>query len=175
MQQTPVTEDLMNEHGILNRVLIIFDHFLTIPDKESHTDKIISCTKIIKEFIEEFHEIMEETYIFPHFKGKWRPLIELLIQQHRESREITRDILKQANDHDINALTETIQIFIKMYRRHSAREDTIIFRKIRKFITPEEFAKISKIMDEEEDKKFGEHAYDKILAKVIMIEQEFKL
>ncbi len=96
-------------------------------------------------------------------------------QQHKDSRIITSDLLKYAKDADLDNLQKTLQLFIKLYRAHSAREDTIIFRKLRDFIEVDKFKEISKIMDEEEDKKFGEHAYDKILKKIIIVEQSIGL
>jgi hemerythrin-like domain-containing protein len=169
--QTPITEDLMNEHGLLNRILIIMDEYLTFDKvkQKNNMPKIKKCIEIIKEFIEDFHEQMEEKYVFPHFTGKWRKLIDLLIQQHKESRLLTSSILKNIDNNDLDLLIQNLQSFVKMYRLHSAREDTIVFRKLRKFVSPAEFANISKIMDEEEDEKFGKHAYDNILKTILSL------
>ena len=176
--QTPVTEDLMNEHGLLNRILIIFDNYLILSNskKSDKVKYIADAIKIIKEFIEDFHEKMEEKYIFPCFNNtKFEDVTKILIQQHIDSRTITSNILELCSLNKIKELDNEIKLFIKMYRTHSAREDTLIFRKLRKFITEEEMIKISKIMDEKEDEIFGEKAYDGILQKIIIIEQEFGL
>src|SRR5579872_1804970 len=66
----PLTEDLMREHGILNRVLLIYDEI--IRRLESNTAFPLSTLEnaltIIKSFIEEYHEKLEEEYIFPLFE-----------------------------------------------------------------------------------------------------------
>ena len=43
-------------------------------------------------------------------------------QQHKDSRIITSELLKYANDADLDNLQKTLQLFIKLYRAHSAEK-----------------------------------------------------
>src|SRR5689334_19466956 len=60
-------EDLMKEHGVLNRCLLIYEEGLRrlqaneelLPNVFNHT------AQLIRHFVEEYHEKNEEHYIFP--------------------------------------------------------------------------------------------------------------
>jgi len=60
-------EDLMQEHGVLNRLLLIYDEIVRrLVNKEPFNPKLIQLNAlIIKEFVENHHEKTEETYVFP--------------------------------------------------------------------------------------------------------------
>src|ERR1700704_5570304 len=63
-------EDLMQEHGLLNRVLLIYDYSkIKMINKESFPAEAISnAATIIRTFVEDYHEKQEENYLFPRFK-----------------------------------------------------------------------------------------------------------
>jgi len=164
----PATEDLMNEHGLLNRIMIVYDLCV---EKRAHFAEVVVLTEIVKDFIENFHEKMEETYIFPAFKGsKYEELIELLIKQHRASADLTSSIVTQAKNNDA-AVFDSITSFLKMYRLHSSREDTIVFRKYRKLVDTAELRRVSKLIDDLEDERYGKNGFDMLLGRVIVVEQ----
>ncbi|MGA8689464.1 MAG: hypothetical protein WB662_06030, partial [Methyloceanibacter sp.] len=52
--------------------------------------------KIVREFIEDYHEKQEEDYVFPRFKkaGKMDLLIGILLNQHQAGRRVTDVIFK---------------------------------------------------------------------------------
>jgi hemerythrin-like domain-containing protein len=83
-------EDLYQEHGVLNRLLLIYEEFINI--KNINKKLLLVTALIIKKFVEEYHEISEETYIFPLIKDK--KLVDELIRQHTISRGITSKILE---------------------------------------------------------------------------------
>ena len=60
-------EDLMREHGILNRVLLIYDETLRRLRRKENFEAavLISAAKIIRTFIEDYHEKQEEDFVFP--------------------------------------------------------------------------------------------------------------
>jgi hypothetical protein len=66
----PPTEDLMREHGVLRRVLLIYSELLQRMDaqKEIPPDSLADATKIIRTFVEDYHEKLEEDYLFPRFE-----------------------------------------------------------------------------------------------------------
>jgi hemerythrin-like domain-containing protein len=75
---------------------------------------------IIKNFIENYHEKLEEDYLFPRFEnaGKLTGLIAVLRQQHRAEREVTAQILQLAakNAADRQKLVGAIGALVRMYR-----------------------------------------------------------
>src|SRR6185369_9678232 len=70
-------EDLMKEHGVLNRCLLLYEEGLRrIQDKEEVSPNVFSHTAaLIKKFVEEYHEKNEENYIFPVFE-KHKTLVD---------------------------------------------------------------------------------------------------
>ena len=75
MEEVTPPEDLMREHGVLNRVLLIYEAVLRrFASNESLDPSIVSgSAQIIRSFIEDYHEINEQNYVFPRSgrPGKW--------------------------------------------------------------------------------------------------------
>jgi hypothetical protein len=63
-------EDLMREHGLLNRILLIYDHHLQLLSAKKTFDGsiLVSSADVIRHFVEEYHEKLEEDYLFPRFR-----------------------------------------------------------------------------------------------------------
>ena len=63
-------EDLMREHGLLNRILLVYDHHLRLLSAKKPFDGsiLVSSADIIRHFVEEYHEKLEEDYLFPRFR-----------------------------------------------------------------------------------------------------------
>lgn len=82
---TPV-EDLMQEHGLLNRVLLIYEEIVRRLEKNINIPSsiIFNVAQIIRKFIEDYHEKTEENYVFPLLikNGIDVDLVNELIKQH---------------------------------------------------------------------------------------------
>ncbi|MGE5445587.1 MAG: hemerythrin domain-containing protein [Ignavibacteriales bacterium] len=78
-------EDLMREHGVLNRVLLIYEEVLRrlASSKPDLKPEVLSDPAgIIRHFIEDYHEKLEENYLFSRFEkaGKYIDLVNVLRQ-----------------------------------------------------------------------------------------------
>lgn len=101
VQISPV-EDLMREHGILHRILLIYKNIIRrIQVNGIHTSEEIytyahEATMILKQFIEEYHQVLEEEYVFPVLEQheEYKPLIQTLKTQHESAKCTTDEILK---------------------------------------------------------------------------------
>src|SRR6516225_8719521 len=86
-------EDLMKEHGVLNRCLLIYEEGIRRLQKrdEISPDVFNHTALLVRNFVEEYHEKNEEKYIFPEFERakKLVDLVETLKTQHRAGREVT--------------------------------------------------------------------------------------
>ncbi len=91
-------EDLMREHGVLRRVLLIYEEAISRINgsKELPPGVIADSAGIIRRFVEDYHEKLEEDEIFPRFEkaGKLNDLVEVLFVQHQAGRRLTDSILK---------------------------------------------------------------------------------
>src|SRR5713101_3853297 len=85
-EEVTPAEDLMREHGALNRILLIYDEAIARIDskKEFQPEVLSSAARIVRRFIEEYHEKLEEDYLFPRFEkaGVLVDLVRVLRQQH---------------------------------------------------------------------------------------------
>ena len=65
-EEVTPAEDLMREHGLLKRILLIYDEVDSriVQQKEFPPEAVANSAKIIRSFIEQYHEKLEEDYIF---------------------------------------------------------------------------------------------------------------
>src|SRR5262245_27465279 len=72
-------EDLMREHGVLNRILLIYEESARRLDarKPMPIETLASAADIIRRFIEQYHEKLEEEHLFPRFE-KANKLVDLV-------------------------------------------------------------------------------------------------
>jgi hemerythrin-like domain-containing protein len=80
-------------HGVLNRVLLVYDHFIyQIDQKQDFKPELIAdAANVIRRFVEDYHERHEEQFLFLRFE-KARVLTDLvpvLKAQHQVGRKIT--------------------------------------------------------------------------------------
>src|SRR6185312_3856430 len=129
-------EDLMREHGVLRRVMLVYEEIgRRLQAKTPFDPQILAgAAGIIRHMIEDYHEKLEEDYLFPRFEAKRRltDLVATLRKQHVAGRELTGVILSLAGkpltaDADRSALAEKLHLFNRMYAPHAAREDTVLF------------------------------------------------
>jgi len=98
------TEDLMREHGALDRILLIYEEALRrLRNGEVKPDVPATCADLVRRFIEDYHEKLEEDHLFPLFRkaGRLTDLVDVLLAQHKAGRVITDQIT--ANAQSINA------------------------------------------------------------------------
>lgn len=174
-------EDLMREHGVLNRVLLIYDHIIVQLDKavDFPLDSLKAGAEVIRKFIEDYHEKQEEDFLFPRFKkaGKLTDLVDTLKQQHDAGRRLTDQIMvygnmqKLASDDDRSKLSGLLTTFNIMYRPHEAREDTVLFPELRKIVSKNEYDSLGEDFEKREHQIFGQDGFELYVSKVTDIEK----
>ena len=171
----------MREHGVLNRILLIYDECLQRLHGQKHLDPtpLVGSAKIIRTFIEDYHEKLEEDQLFPRFEkaGKLVDLVKVLREQHQVGRRLTDEIIELATPATLKDATGTKKLsasiahFVRMYRPHEAREDTILFPGIRSLMTAKEFDEMGDRFEDKEHQLFGEHGFEDIVARVAEFEK----
>ena len=93
-------EDLMREHGVLDRVLLLYEaQIRKLSSNEDFDPALITrSAEIIRDFINNYHEKSEETHVFPRFRkaGQMTDLVDTLLRQHDAGRKVTQTILRFA-------------------------------------------------------------------------------
>lgn len=141
-------EDLMQEHGVLHRCLLIYEEGIRrVQAQEAVTPQVFHQTAdLVRRFVEAYHEQNEEKYIFPVFQkaSKLTDLVATLLTQHQAGRAVTAEILclsqpgSFADTENQGKLVAACQRFIRMYRPHEAREDTVLFPALRTILPPKQ-------------------------------------
>ena len=175
-------EDLMREHGVLKRILLVYGEALRRMDAKQDfpAGPVADSAKIIRSFVEDYHEKLEEDYLFPRFKkaNKHVDLVDVLLQQHQGGRRLT-DITMQfatnqalKNPDDRRKLADSMRQFIRMYNPHEAREDTVLFPAFRGIVSAHEFDSLGEDFEKKEDELFGDDGFEKMVDKVAQIEKK---
>jgi hemerythrin-like domain-containing protein len=174
-------EDLMREHGVLDRLLLVYEAGLRKFSANEDFDPVIitSAAQIVRDFIENYHEKSEEEAVFPRFKkaGKLVPLVDTLLTQHQAGRRVTQAILQVApgsrkDGDDRKRLVSSIQSFITMYRPHAAREDTDLFPLLRNLVSAHEYDAMAEDFEKKEHQLFGEDGFEMMVKRVAGLEQQ---
>lgn len=176
----PPSLELMSDHGILKRILLIYaEAGRRIGATEAAPAPMIhSAARIIHEYIEGFHEGLEEAYVFPRLKRHDRltGTVATLLVQHARGRRITADILAATtSDSRLTGagrrkLSKAMSAFVHMYEVHEAREDTEVFPAFRA-ITPERtLSELGERFAAEQRQRFGRHALADLVERVAAIE-----
>jgi hemerythrin-like domain-containing protein len=177
-------EDLMREHGVLRRILLIYRSFIgKLDDRgEIRWDGLGESAAIVRTFMEDYHEKLEERYVFPAMRkaGRLVDLVDTLLAQHQAGRrltDMTTGIAKgQGREQaDRKRLQTALGQFIRMYEPHAAREDTILFPELHRVWRGKEFGKMGDLFEKEEDRLFGEGGFEKMVGRVAAIEKDLDL
>jgi len=180
-EEVTPAEDLMREHGALNRMLLIYENARDTLSQEKPfpRDVIVGTATLIRKFIEEYHEHLEEDHLFPRFQkaGKLVDLVDTLKLQHEAGRKLTGTILTiTESDASFSSgrseLIKSISSFIRMYRPHEAREDTILFPALRLIISERDYKLLGEQFEEKEHKLFGEGGFPSIVDQVAGLEKK---
>ena len=176
----PPDVDLMAEHGVLKRVLLIYQEALRrVNDGQAPpVTAIHNGAEIIHEFIESFHEALEEGYVFPRLRnaGKLVSTVDTLLVQHGRGRELTQLILDGSTSAGMSStatrkrVTSAMSAFVRMYQPHEAREDTVVFPAFRDLVGAGEMNELASTFADLQARQFGAGAFGAVVDRVAAIE-----
>jgi hemerythrin-like domain-containing protein len=174
-------EDLMREHGVLRRVFGVYRELGNRLQnrRDFPADVLINAALLVRRFVEDYHERLEEERVFPRFK-KGQPLNDLtdvLTTQHARGRELTDAILgfggaSLKNDSDRTTLRNLLGAFLQMYEPHAAREDTVLFPAFHKMLPPQAYDALGDDFEKQEQQLFGEGGFEKNVDAVADLEKK---
>jgi len=184
--EVTATEDLMREHGVIRRALLVYTATATKLRTEASAikpDALQKAARLFRTFGEDYHEKkLEEAYIFPAVKqagGDAAGLPDILITQHNRGREITDYILAVTQGPKIGTkaepLAKAMEALVLMYRHHAAREDTIIFPAWKQTLTAAQLDEMGDKFEEIEHQQFGKDGYEDAVKQIGEIETELGL
>jgi len=186
-QDISATEDLMREHGVLRRTLIVYAELvprLRSKPEAVDTGALAEAAVLFRAFGEDYHErSLEEQYVFPEVGrtgGDIARLVEALLVQHQRGREITAYVEATARRGRIGPgeaepLARTLETMVRMYQAHAAWEDTVLFPAWRKSQPQARLREMAERFEQLEHQRFGHDGFEDAVARVTKIEQAFGL
>ena len=161
-------EGLMRGHGVIDRVLLIYTEIIgKIRSRGCRNLAVLhhaasEAAGLAKVFIEDYHQELENEYIFPLFRDVdgYEPVVNTLLFQHCAAKKITADILRlleRGSRRNViwPRLLCLMQGYVRMYRPHSAREDTFVLPEIHKLITPDKWNELGDMFEEILQERFA--------------------
>ena len=167
-------EDLMQEHGVIERILLLYDEGVRRIEHGEGLDLgvIQRAARIVRSFVEDYHERQEEQSVFPRLQaaGREQELVATLLRQHQRGRELTDEIVRVTGAGGAPELPRLLRSFARMYRPHAAREDTVLFPAFRAVIGRSGYAELGEQFEDKEHELLGEHGFEGTVAEVAQLE-----
>ena len=177
--QVSAPEDLMREHDVLHRILLIYERIMATPGTPADwpVKTLTEAARLVQTFIEQYHQKLEEDYVFPRFEKAHRltDLTAVLRQQHTAATRLTQAILDGAGrlkePADAERLTRDMKAYIRMYEPHSAREGSVLFVALHTVVPPKEYEEMGDKFEEIEHQKFGANGFENAVNQVAAMEK----
>ena len=182
--EVTATEDLMREHGIIRRCLLLYA--AAVPRLRTKPDSIDVAAlrrtgELFRTFGEDYHEKqLEEAHIFPVIR-KMKSVAryaDILTTQHQRGREVTGYLLAVTSGAKISAahagpLASALEGLVRMYEHHAAREDTIVFPAWKSNYTNKQLDELGEKFEDIEKKTFGKDGFEDAEKKISGFEDSF--
>ena len=181
------TEDLMREHGILRRALLVYRESamrLRQDPTSAPLEALEKAANLFRVFGADYHErSIEEVYIFPVVKkspGTAGSFVDVLLAQHTRGRAITEYVLsitklEKIPAHKVEPLAKTLESFVRMYEHHEVVEDTVVFPAWKAAVGQAELDALAAKFDEIEAEQFGDDGFETALRRIEEIETSLGL
>ena len=171
----------MREHGVLKRILLVYDEATQRLDagETPPPEPLADSAKIIRSFIEDYHEKLEEDHLFPRFRkaNTLTDLVSVLQTQHQAGRRLTDATLRLSTASSMRnaavrkTLANSLRAFVRMYAPHEAREDTVLFPALHRIVSKNEYDALGEDFEKKEHQLFGEDGFETMVDRVAAIEK----
>jgi hemerythrin-like domain-containing protein len=175
-EEVSANEDLMREHGLLARLLLVYEAGTARPSLDpAVTAAVHHAADLVSTFIEQYHEKLEEDFIFPLLEraGKHVDLVRTLRAQHVAGRAVTQNILRMTGPGmatNAAELSHSVQAFVRMYRPHASREDTVIFPTLHEVVSTNRLRELGDQFEDVEHQRFGKGGFESVVGQVDELE-----
>ncbi len=175
-------EDLMREHGVLQRILVVWSE-ADAPLRRGERvdlDALKSSVGLVQRFIEGYHERLEEELVFPRLEraGRERALVRTLRAQHEVGRTITAEVARllsgSLDPRSRERVADRLADYRRMYLAHAAREDTVVFPALQRIVGPS-YAELGEDFERREHAILGEGGFESAVSEAGQIERAFGL
>ncbi len=186
-KEVTANEDLMREHGVLRRALLVYEACAVRLRRDPRAvppTALNRTARLFRNFGEDYHERrLEEPYIFPVVRqagGAAAALPDILLQQHQRGREITDYVLAATAGGAIvtgaaEPLARALDGMDLMYRHHTAREDTVVFPAWKAALSDSQYREMGDRFEDIERQQFGHDGFEDAVREIAEIERSLGL
>jgi hemerythrin-like domain-containing protein len=175
-------EDLMREHGVLRRIVLVYQESAVRVRNAEMVDisALNRAAALFRTFGEDYHQkMLEEAFIFPTLRKVHGPASsypDLLMAQHHRGREITDYIIAATGHHRLSSsraagLSQAFEGFALMYQNHAAREDTLVFPAWKQALGERDIEEIGDKFEDIQQQQFGKEGFETIVDQIGEIEK----
>ena len=185
--EVTAAEDLMREHGIIRRALLVYQEAAIRLRQDPGSippDTLEKAANLVRVFGEDYHEKkIEEVFVFPIVKkspGTPATYVDILLAQHDRGREITNYVLSLTREdripsNSVEPLARALESFVRMYEHHAAIEDTVVFPVWKAAVGEAELDALAAKFEDIESEHFGGDGFDSALKRMEEIETSLGL
>jgi hemerythrin-like domain-containing protein len=186
-KETPAVEDLMREHGVLRRALLVYREIaprLRAGGGRFDARPLNQAAQMFRSFGEDYHERkLEEAFIFPAVKKAGGPAaayVDVLHAQHDRGRQATDYMIAVTRTGSLvsgaaEPLARALEAFVLMYENHAAREDTVVFPAWKTALSERQLDELGERFEEIEHRQFGRDGYEDAVKRIAEIERAYGL
>jgi hypothetical protein len=106
-------------------------------------------------------------------------LVKLLREQHLAGRRVADEALRLASAPltaaDRSGLAKALRVFVRLYRAHESREDSLLFPQLQRRVTRKEWEELGEHFVNYEHSLFGALGLEGVVAEVAGIEKVYGL
>lgn len=185
--EVTAAEDLMREHGLLRRALLVYQecaqrlrqNVASVPP-----DALEKAANLVRVFGEDYHQKqLEEVFVFPIVKktpGTAAAYVDVLLAQHARGRAITDYVLAisredQIPSNSVEPLAKSLEAYVRMYQHHAAIEDTVVFPVWKTAVGTSELDLLAAKFEEIEAEQFGGDGFEVALKRMEEVEESLGL
>ena len=170
----------MRQHGIVHRMALVFESVARRVRNGQHIpEAFLDTRELVQGFTEDYHEELEESYIFPRFGGggPLQEMVSVLRMQHSMGHTIAQRayrIAERGPDLDQSgreSLSAACRAYSRMYRAHAAFEDTDVWPALRENVSASKYEDITQSFRERAQEKLGDAGFSGVAERMAEVEE----
>lgn len=174
-----IAEALMHEHAVVHRLLGIYNELADWLEsgREVPAGALINAGALVDQFVESYHEVYEEDYLYKPFvqAGRHRELVVTLVKQHALGRRLAERTIFLAGkeppaQESQTELAALCRAYARMYYAHAAWEDTALLPALDDLADSEQYIQMHTALIDLRRERLGETRLDGLLEQVQQIE-----
>ena len=165
------TDDLMNEHRVIERMLVVMSKAADRIEKNEKVDPsvFVGAADFLKNFADKCHHGKEENLLFKKMVERGLPSesgpIAVMLHEHEDGRAHVRTIAelskKRSDGYVAKELVEHVRGYVELLGQHIQKEDTILYPIADQVLTHADQKELEAGFEEVEEKVMGPGVHER--------------